>query len=132
MRRHALRDDQWERIKDLLPGRDGHVGVTAKDNRLFVEAVLYRYRAGLPWRDLPERFGDWKKVHTRFCRWAKAGVWARIFQHLADEADNEWAMIDSTISSSSIVTPSAALGRPGFKDRRPMAAGRVLIIARRC
>jgi transposase len=73
------------------------VGVTAKDNRLFVEAVLYRYRAGIPWRDLPERFGAWKKVHTRFCRWAKGGVWARLFQHLAGEADNAWAMIDSTI-----------------------------------
>ena len=71
MRRYALRDDQWERIEDLLPGRPGHVGVTARDNRLFVEAVLYRYRAGIPWRDLPERFGAWKKVHTRFCRWAR-------------------------------------------------------------
>jgi hypothetical protein len=58
MRRYGLRDDQWDRIKGLLPGREGHVGVTAKDNRLFVEAVLYRYRAGMPWRDLPERFGD--------------------------------------------------------------------------
>jgi transposase len=58
MRRNALRDDQWDRIKDLLPGREGSVGVTAADNRLFVEAVLYRYRAGIPWRDLPERFGD--------------------------------------------------------------------------
>ena len=97
MRRYGLRDDQWERIKDLLPGRSGHVGVTAKDNRLFVEAVLYRNRAGLPWRDLPERFGPWKNVHTRFCRWAKAGVWERIFRHLAEDADNEYAMIDSTI-----------------------------------
>ena len=60
MRRYALRDDQWERIKHLLPGREGSVGVTAADNRLFLEAVLYRYRAGIPWRDLPERFGDWK------------------------------------------------------------------------
>lgn len=97
MRRYASRDDQWERMKDRLPGRDGHVGVTAKDNRLFVEAVLYRYRAGIPWRDLPARFGDWKQVHTRFSRWAKAGVWARVFHHLAGEADNEYAMIDSTI-----------------------------------
>ena len=48
MRRYALRDDQWDRIKDILPGREGHVGVTAKDNRLFVEAVIYRYRAGIP------------------------------------------------------------------------------------
>ena len=97
MRRYALRDDQWERIEGLLPGREGHVGVTAKDNRLFVEAVLYRYRAGIPWRDLPERFGAWKKVHTRFGRWAKGGVWERIFKRLAGEADNEYAMIDSTI-----------------------------------
>ena len=66
MRRYALRDDQWDRIKDQLPGCEGYVGVTARDNRLFVEAVLYRYRAGLPWRDLPDRFGAWKQVHTRF------------------------------------------------------------------
>ena len=60
MRRYGIRDDQWDRIKDLLPGREGHVGVTAKDNRLFVEAVLYRYRTGIPWRDLPARFGDFQ------------------------------------------------------------------------
>jgi transposase len=97
MRRYALRDDQWDRIKDLLPGRAGTVGVTARDNRLFVEAVLYRYRAGIPWRDLPERFGDPIKVHTWFSRWSKTGVWERVFQHLAADADNEYAMIDSTI-----------------------------------
>jgi transposase len=97
MRRYGLRDDQWDRIMNLLPGRSGTVGVTASDNRLFVEAVLYRYRAGIPWRDLPERFGDWKNVHRRFSRWAETGVWKRIFQHLAADADNEYAMIDSTI-----------------------------------
>jgi transposase len=97
MRRFGLRDDQWERIKDLLPGREDSVGVTAADNRLFIEAVLYRYRTGMPWRDLPERFGDWKNVHRRFSRWAESGVWKGIFQHLAADADNEYAMIDSTI-----------------------------------
>ncbi len=96
-RRYALRDDQWERIEHLLPGRKGTVGVTAKNNRLFVEAVLYRYRAGIPWRDLPERFGDFRVVHTRFSRWTKRGVWQRIFDRLANDADNEYAMIDSTI-----------------------------------
>ena len=96
-RRYALRDDQWERMKDCLPGREGTVGVTAKDNRLFVEAVLYRYRAGIPWRDLPERFGDFRVVHTRFTRWARHGVWERVFAQLADAADNEYAMIDATI-----------------------------------
>ena len=57
MRRYGLRDDQWDRIKDVLPGREGHVGVTARDNRLFVEAVLWLVRTGVPWRDLPEEFG---------------------------------------------------------------------------
>ncbi len=96
-RRYALRDDQWARIENLLPGRADTVGVTAKDNRLFVEAVLYRYRAGVPWRDLPERFGVWKAVHTRFSRWAEKGAWESLFKHLAVDADNEYAMIDSTI-----------------------------------
>jgi transposase len=96
-RRYALREDQWDRIKHMLPGSEEHVGVTAKDNRLFVEAVLYRYRAGIPWRDLPERFGPWKAVHTRWSRWAKSGVWERVFAALSADADNEYAMIDSTI-----------------------------------
>ena len=96
-RYNSLCDDQWERMRDLLPGREGDVGVTARDNRLFVEAVLYRYRAGIPWRDLPDRFGDWKNVHQRFSRWAKSDIWERVFQHLAADADNEYAMIDSTI-----------------------------------
>lgn len=97
VQRFRMRDDQWNRIKDLLPGQETTVGVTAADNRLFVEAVLYRYRTGIPWRDLPERFGDWKNVHRRFSRWAKSGVWQRVFEHLAADADNEYAMIDSTI-----------------------------------
>lgn len=96
-RRSTLRDDQWERIKDVLPGRAGHVGGTAKDNRLFVEAVLYRYRAGIAWRDLPERFGDFRVIHTRHTRWSQRGVWQRIFERLAEDADNEYARIDSTI-----------------------------------
>ena len=97
MSRYGLRNDQWKRIELLLPGQDGHVGVTAKDNRLFVEAVLYRYRAGIAWRDLPERFGDFRVIHTRHTRWSKSGVWERVFKQLARDADNEYAMIDSTI-----------------------------------
>src|SRR5271166_2081135 len=97
MRRYGLRDDQWERIKDFLPGSEGYVGGTAKDNRLFVEAVLYRFRTGCPWRDLPERFGYWKSVHQRFSRWATSGVFERIFKALASDHDNEYMMIDATI-----------------------------------
>ena len=73
------------------------MGVTAKDNRLFVEAVLYRYRAGIPWRDLPERFGNFRVVHLRHSRWSEWGVWQRVLEVLSRDADNEYAMIDSTI-----------------------------------
>ena len=97
MHRYALRDDQWEKIKDFLPGRKGHVGGTAADNRLFVDAVIYRYRTGIPWRDLPERYGHWKPTHRRYRRWCKSGVFARIFETLAIDADNEFMMIDATI-----------------------------------
>ncbi len=67
-RRCALLDDRWWRIDHLLPSRVGTVGMIAKDNRLFVEAVLYRYRAGIPWRYLPERFGGFRTVHTHHMR----------------------------------------------------------------
>jgi transposase len=97
MQRYGLGKDQWERIKSLLPGSKGQVGRPAADNRLFVEAVLYRYRVGLPWRELPKGYGDWKNVHRRFSRWSRSGVWERVFQHLSAEADNKYAMIDSTI-----------------------------------
>src|SRR5437764_12093042 len=97
MRRYALRDDQWDRIKDILPGRAGHVGVTAKDNRLFVEAVLFRFRAGIPWRDLPPRFGHWHRVYVRFNRWSQHDIWLKIFEQLSQDANNEYAMIDSTV-----------------------------------
>ena len=96
-RRYALTDAQWARIQDLLPGRAGHVGRPAANNRLFVEAVLFRYRAGIAWRDLPERFGDFRVIHLRHSRWSRSGVWQRVFEALAEDADNEWAMIDSTI-----------------------------------
>ena len=97
MRPHQLRDDQWDLIKDGLPGRAGSVGVTAADNRRFVDAVIHRYRTGIPWRDLPASFGDWNNTHRRWSRWAKSGVWVSILALLAVDADNEYAMIDSTI-----------------------------------
>ena len=121
-RRYALRDDQWERIKDLLPGCEGYVGATAKDNRLFVEAVLYRYRAGIPWRDLPERFGDFRVIHTRLSRWSKTGVWERMFQSLAEEADNEYAMIDATIVRAH---QHSAGAKGGSQSQKQLAAAKV-------
>jgi transposase len=122
IRRYGLRDDQWDRIKDLLPGRGGTVGRAARDNRLFVEAVLYRYRAGIPWRDLPERFGDFRVVHTRFSRWAGRGVLKTVFEQLAKEADNEYAMIDSTIVRAH---QHSAGARKKGANRKPSDAAKV-------
>lgn len=96
MYRHALRDDEWLKIKDFLPGRIGHVGGTAADNRLFVDAVIYRYRTGVPWRDLPERFGNGIAVHRRYRRWCESGVFMSIFRILALDADAEFMSMDST------------------------------------
>ena len=98
MKRYGLRDDQFARIESLLPGRPGTVGRNSEHgNRLFVEAVIWKFRSGAPWRDLPERFGDWKNTHKRFSRWAASGVWESLFKTLADDPDNEYAMIDATI-----------------------------------
>ena len=94
--RHALSDAHWDRIKDLLPGRTGQHGGVAKDNRLFVDAVLWIGKTGAPWRDLPERFGDWNSAWKRFDRWAQKGVWQRLFAALQDP-DLEWLILDSTV-----------------------------------
>ena len=96
-RRHALRDDKWEKIKDALPGKVGDKGRAASDNRLFIDAVMWIARTGAPWRDLPGEYGKWSTVHKRFIRWSRNGVWQMIFNTLAVDADTEWLMIDSTI-----------------------------------
>jgi len=92
-----LRDDQFERIAALLPGKASDPGCTAADNRQFVEAVLWIARTGSPWRDLPRQFGPWNSVYQRFARWSRRGVWHRIFTQLAQDADFEEVFIDSTI-----------------------------------
>ena len=94
--RHAITDADWTRIEGLLPGRPGQPGWLAEDNRLFVDAVLWIARTGAPWRDLPERFGNWNSVWRRFDRWARTGVWARVFGALQDP-DLEWLILDSTV-----------------------------------
>jgi transposase len=94
--RHAISDDDWDRIKDILPGLPGQHGKVAKDNRLFVDAALWIARTGAPWRDLPERFGNWNSAWRRFDRWSRKGVWRRVFEVLQDP-DLEWLILDSTI-----------------------------------
>ena len=93
----ALRDDQWERIKDFVPGgRKGKRGPRT-NNRLFLDALLWMARPGGRWRDLPERFGGYQSVKRRYYRWIEMGVLDRILAALAHEAGLEWLMIDTTI-----------------------------------
>ncbi len=98
MPRTILQDHQWNFIKDLPPGKTSDCGVTGKDNRLFLEAVLWIARTGAPWRDLPEHFGKWNSVYTRYNRWCDKGSWTAVFEALSSDVDFEYIMVDGSIS----------------------------------
>jgi transposase len=121
--RHAIRDEEWERIKDLLPGRPGQRGVTAKDNRLFIDAVLWIAKTGAPWRDLPERFGNCNSVWRRFDRWARKGFWRKVFETLQDP-DLEWLILDSTIIRAHLHAAGARKRADGWGGQADQALGR--------
>ena len=115
MIRHQLTDAQWLRIEHLVSGKKGDRGRQGEDNRLFVDAVLWIARAGASWRDLPPAFGNWNSVFQRFRRWAKKGVWERIFNALVESPDFEYLIIDSTIVRAH---QHAAGAKGGAKMRR--------------
>lgn len=117
MARRELRDDQWERIAPLLPGKATDRGVTAKDNRLFVDAVLWIARSGSHWRELPEVFGNWNSVFTRYNRWSKNGVWERVFLALSGDPDFEYVLMDSTIVRAH---QHSAGAKGGMRRRKPL------------
>ena len=96
MRRYELTDEQYARIEGLLDGKAGDVGRTALNHRAFVNPVLWIARSGAPWRDLPERFGNWNSVYRRFRRWAVKGRWQQIFEQI-QQPDLDWTMIDSSV-----------------------------------
>jgi transposase len=96
MQRHALTDAQWRRVQKVLPKQKTRPEATRGD-RLFIDAVLYRAKTGLPWRDLPERFGPWKSVYNRFANWAKKGHWAAIFRELQLETDDVGSIVDGSV-----------------------------------
>lgn len=96
MHRHALSDAQWRRLQRVLPKQRAGPASTLGD-RTFIDAVLYRARTGLPWRDLPERFGPWKSVYNRFSNWARKGYWAAIFRELQFEVDEVGSIVDGSV-----------------------------------
>ena len=114
VKRYEVTDAQWRRIEDFLPGKAGDPGRSGADNRLFVNGVLWVLRSGARWSDLPERYGKWKTVHKRFTRWAKAGVWERVFESLTGDPDNQYLMLDTTLVRAH---QQAATGKGGTKIR---------------
>lgn len=102
-RRHELSDEQWERLRPFLPPQKARTGRPANDHRMMVNGMVWIARTGAPWRDLPERYGKWPSVYSRFQRWRKAGVWDRIWSELqrqddaAGKVDWEIHFVDGTI-----------------------------------
>ena len=122
MIRRALTDGGWRRIEPLIPGKKGDKGRHGADNRLFVDAVLWLVRAGAPWRDLPDEFGKWNSVFKRFRRWAKKGVWKRLFTELGENPDLEYLIIDSTIVRAHPHAAGAQKGEPKMRRSGVRAA----------
>ena len=114
IKRYELSEAQWARMAPLLPGKAGDPGRTGTDNRLFVNGVLWVLRSGAHWRDLPDRYGKHKTVHKRFSRWAKAGVWEKVFDALIKDRDNRYLMLDTTLVRAH---QQAATGKGGTGTR---------------
>ena len=89
MRRGELSDEQWERLEPLLPAQKPRTGRPHVGHRQILNGILWVLRTGAPWRDLPERYGPWSTVASRFYRWRAAGIWERIWSQLQSEADEQ-------------------------------------------
>ena len=85
--RGELTDQEWERLQPLLPAEKPERGRPNTDHRRIIDGILWRERTGAPWRDLPERYGPWSTVYSRFWRWRAAGIWDRIFAAVQQQAD---------------------------------------------
>ncbi|WKW52490.1 IS5 family transposase [Rhodomicrobium lacus] len=112
--RLVLRDDQWKRISRHIIGDERTRGSSGRDNRMFVEGVLWIVRTGSPWRDLPEVFGAWNSAFRRFSRWSRKGVWWRMFEAMSDDPDFEYLIVDPTIVRAH---QHAAGGKKGAEDQ---------------
>ena len=101
MPRSFLTDEMWLKLAPLLPPERGGMGRSRLPNRPIrpmVEAILWKHRTGAPWRDMPEAFGPWTSIYTRFNAWSKRGVWQEVLEWLRKDADLEWVMLDGTIA----------------------------------
>ena len=115
--RDVLTDRQWARIRQLLPAEKGAMGRPCTPHRPVVEGIIHRYRAGIPWRDLPERFGPWQTVWKRHHKWSADGTWDAVLAEVLADADAEDA-IDWAVSADSTI---ARAHQHGTNIRRPHA-----------
>lgn len=118
MERFVLTDAQWALIEPHCLGKSTDPGRSGRDNRLFMEAVLWIVRTGSPWRDLPAAFGNWSTAFRRFSDWRNADVFKRIFEALSSDPDMEYAMVDATI----VKVHRHGQGAKGGRRARPLAA----------
>ena len=116
--RFVVSDVLWQRLEPHLPGKVSDAGASAKDNRLFLEAVFWRVRTGSPWRDLPPTLGNLNSQFRRFRRWAKSGVFESLFNAMSSDPDLEYALIDGTI----VQVHQKATGAKGGLRLRPLGA----------
>ena len=124
-RRHELTDAEWARLAPLLPRRKA--GKRRKDDRLVINGILWKLATGAPWRDVPERYGPWQSVYTRFRRWRRAGVWDGMLAAVQRQADAggglDWGVhfVDGTVIRAH---QHAAGARGGTRRRRRWGAAR--------
>ena len=124
MERHTLTDAQWERLRPLLPPPPSGRGRPRADDRMVVDGILWRLATGAPWRDLPDRFGPWKTVYSRFRRWQRAGVWDRALAALQADADAtgdlDWML--HFLAGTTIRAHQSAAGAKKGAATKPSAA----------
>lgn len=97
-RRYELTDQKWEQIAPLLPPeKNSRPGRPSKDNRLMINAMIWIARSGAPWRDLPERYGSWNSVYSRFRKWIEDGILDNVFRVLSLDAELDELFLDATI-----------------------------------
>jgi transposase len=97
MPRTLLSEEMWKKIQPLLPRETGYWGRPSVSHRKIIEGILWIFRTGSPWRDLPPEYGPWSSCYNRFNRWTAAGIWQKVWNALKDDVDNENYSVDGSI-----------------------------------
>lgn len=130
MGRGDLTDHEWARLRPHLP-KSGRRGGRWASHRRVINGILFRQRTGVPWRDLPARFGKWKTMYERHRRWSADGTWDTVFAGVLADADAEgridWSMVSVDSTSCRAHQHAAGARRrpprvPGI-DARPGSTG---------